>query len=598
MCGFFGIVYRDVRRELGRVLYRAGERLSYRGYDTAGIGVIENGSIKLKKDAGKIEEVAKRLNFFEEKGVRGIIQLRWATFGFPRYENSQPHVDCNKNLLVAHNGNIINMHFLREELRQKGHRFLGENDGEVIVHLIEEELNGTGDIREAILKTAHRLRGDYAFVVTDRNKNRMYAVKKGSSLFGGKGDGFFCVSSDLIAILDHTRDIVNFNDGEMIEFTSEGYTILDIETGRELVRYPERVNITPQMVQKGGYPYFMIKEIEEIPEKARNLLNVLPRHEGVVKFFNEIKEKDRIFFVGAGSSYNASLFGAYLLSKVSDKLFIPSVASEFIERYGNTVKESDGVLLISQSGETKDVKNVLDFLEQRNMEVNSLVNVIGSTIATRSKNVIPIVSDLEISVPATKTFTNQLVFFIYLASKLTGNMGREIIKIPDLLSQTIEMVKNNPVKEEIVDYLLNYSDMFSLGYGLTYPISREGALKLKEVVYIHCEAMESGEFKHGPLSRVEKGYPVIFSVLPKDNHFTLSHINEVKCREGKIITISPSDRELSKVTDLHIEVPDAGEMITPLLEVVPFYLISYSMAVKKGLDPDHPRNISKTITVD
>ena len=597
MCGFFGVVYKDVNKDIGNVLYRAGERLSYRGYDTAGIGVIENSSIRLKKDVGKIEDVAKKLNFFEERGKRGLIQLRWATFGFPKYENSQPHLDCTNNLIAVHNGNIINMHFLKEELQKKGHKFLGENDGEVIVHLVEEELKKEGNLRESILRAVSYLKGDYAFVVTNNRNNKMFAVKRGSSLFGGVGDGFLCVSSDLIAILDHTRNIIHLKDNELFEFTSDQYKIIDLHTGREFTREPDIVNISPKMVAKGGYPHFMLKEINEIPEKGANLIKMLPRCKNFTKFIENIKDKERVFLVGAGSSYNSALFGSYLLSKTVGKLFIPSVASEFIEKYGNTVTQEDLVVLVSQSGETKDVKNVFDFVEDK-ADITALVNVIGSTIGTKSNNVIPIVSDIEISVPATKTFTNQIIFFIYLAAKLSGKNGRDIVKIPSLLEQTLDMVKNNKEKKAIVDYLLNYSDMYSLGYGLSFPIAREGALKLKEVVYTHCEGMESGEFKHGPLSRLEPGYPVIFSVLPKDNYYTLSHINEVKCREGKIIVIAPFYKELKKVADFYIEVPDANDAILPLLETIPFYLISYEMAVKKGLDPDHPRNISKTITVD
>ena len=601
MCGFFSIIFKNDRKELGSILTKAGFRLAYRGYDTVGIGYIkENGSFEIRKAPGKIHRVYKDLNFEEVEGKRGTIQLRWATYGAPSYENAQPHLDCRRRLIGAHNGNIVNSPFLRENLIQKGHHFNGENDGETLVHVIEEYYNSSGDLKGSIFRAYEILKGDYAFSITAVNENKFYAVKKGSSLFLGVGEGFIAVSSDLVALLDLTKNIVTLYDGEMVEFTESEYTIYNLNTREKIHREPVYTEMDIKDAEKGNFPHFMIKEIYEIPEKARNIINFLPEFKKLDQIVDDILTSKKKFITGSGTSLHAGILGSFYLSRIAKEMFIPGAASEFSERYGDVIGDGDLLFVVTQSGETKDVKNAMDSFGNRGKTIG-LINVLGSSIALRCDHVIPVLSDLEISVPATKTFVNQVIALLYLSIAIAKKKGLSYPEInfeelPKKLSETIKIAET--YKSEVIKALIPWRDFYVLGFGLTYPIALEGALKIKEVVYIHAEGMYSAEFKHGPLSIVEEEYPVIFVATLKDKHMILSHINEVKCRGGKIITIAPDDEELRKESHIFVPIPDGNEYLTPILSVIPMQIIAYHMSIHKGIDPDFPKNISKTLTVD
>ncbi len=601
MCGFFSIVFSKDNEELGRILTRAGFRLAYRGYDTVGIGYItENGFSEIRKAPGKIHRVHEDLEFEKIKGKRGTIQLRWATYGAPSYENAQPHFDCHKNIIGAHNGNIVNSPFLRERLINLGHTFKGENDGETLVHVIEEHFLKTGELKIAIFNVYKELKGDYAFSITHVKENKFYAVKKGSSLFLGIGQDFIAVSSDLVALLDITKQIVTLNDGELVKFDETSYRIYDLNTGEDVTRSPIYTDMDVKNAEKGNYPHFMIKEINEIPKMARNIINFLPEFDKIEEITGEILKARRKFITGSGTSLHAGILGSFYFSQIAKEIFIPVAASEFGERYGNSVEPGDLLFVVTQSGETKDVKNAMDIFEGYGKTIG-LINVLGSSIALRCNYVVPVLSDLEISVPATKTFVNQAIALLYLSYALAKNKGLNppeisFSEIPALLAETIEI--SEKYKTEIIKALIPWHEFYVLGFGITYPIALEGALKIKEVVYVHAEGMYSAEFKHGPLSIVEEEYPVIFISTLKDKNMILSHINEVKCRGGKIITIAPEDYELRKESHIFLPLPDAPHYITPLLSVIPMQIIAYYMSVHKGIDPDFPKNISKTLTVD
>jgi glucosamine--fructose-6-phosphate aminotransferase (isomerizing) len=601
MCGFFSIVFEKDRKDLGNILTKAGFRLAYRGYDTVGIGYIkDNGFFEIRKAPGKIHRVYKDLNFEEIEGKRGTIQLRWATYGAPSFENAQPHFDCHKRLIGAHNGNIVNSPFLRENLISKGHHFIGENDGETLVHVIEDFYNTSGDLKDSIFKAFQTLKGDYAFSITAINENKFYAVKKGSSLFLGVGDDFIAVSSDLVALLDLTKNIVTLYDGELVEFTEKEYSIYNLTTGEKISRDPIYTELDIKDAEKGNFPHFMIKEINEIPEKARNIINFLPEFRELDEIVDDILASKKKFITGSGTSLHAGILGSFYMSQIAKELFIPVAASEFSERYGNVVEEGDLLFVVTQSGETKDVKNAMDSFGNRGKTIG-LINVLGSSIALRCNHVIPVLSDLEISVPATKTFVNQVIALLYLSIEIAKKKGLpypdiKFEELPGKLSEAISIAETQ--KNEVIKALIPWRDFYVLGFGLTYPIALEGALKIKEVVYIHAEGMYSAEFKHGPLSIVEEEYPVIFISTLKDKHMILSHINEVKCRGGKIITIAPEDEELRKESHIFVPIPDGNEYLTPILAVIPMQIIAYHMSIHKGIDPDFPKNISKTLTVD
>ncbi len=605
MCGFFAIVFDKENKEMGKILTKAGRRLSYRGYDTSGVVVLDDkGNFDLRKDVGKIDEVAHRMNFHELSGKRGIVQLRWATFGYPSPENAQPHADCDELIFGAHNGNVVNTHSLREKLIKEGHKFRGENDGELLVHVVEKYWKREGNMVAAIMKAAHDLEGDYACVLTERYGEKMYAVKKGSSLFLGVGDGFICVSSDLPAILDHTRHILPLEDGEFVEFGPDNFILRDLETGEVIWKEPQHTDMEVKEAEKEGYPHFMIKEIEESPKKAEELLHLLPSHPSYEEAVDLINATEKIYITGAGTSYHAALLGVYYFSKIAKKPLLISFASEFAELHGPVLEDQDLLLVVSQSGETKDVKNVLDYFREHSKgKVIGIVNVLGSTIALKSDLVLPIASDIEISVPATKTFINQVTVFLYLSllsakkRMIPSPAGFDILElVPGVVKESIGIAKEKV--SEVIDAIKDIKEFYILGYGITYPAALEGSLKVKEVVYVHSEGMYSGEFKHGPLSIVEDGYPVFFITTREDRHMVLSHMNEVKTRRGKIITVAPPDPELERISDIYIPLPTSNYFLIPISATVFFQVLAYNLGVLKGIDPDHPRNISKTITVD
>jgi glucosamine--fructose-6-phosphate aminotransferase (isomerizing) len=604
MCGIFGIVFEDIREDLGKILLQAGRKLTYRGYDSVGMAAFSHDSLELKKDVGEIEEVNKKYNFKELKGNKGIVQLRWATFGPPSKENSQPHFDCLKKLVGAHNGNIINTKELIRQYEKKGHTFQGENDGEVVVHVVEEGYKQKKSMTVAIQEADTVLKGDYAYVIAQKNSDKMFCVKKYSSLFLGIGDDFICCSSDLPSIIQFTDSIVPIYDGEYIEYTWNTYRIRKLSSGMEVERKPYKCSLDIEEAQKGEFPHFMLKEIHEQPEKAQALINFLKEPGQLDEFCRELKDERRIYLIGSGSSYNACVLGAYYLNKISRIEAVPVVAGAFKEFLGHGDFSQGAYILVSQSGETKDVVSVLNFLEEKKArKIFALVNVLGSSLQLRVKNYLPLLSNIEISVPATKTFTNQVITFLYLALRLgeikdkkKANLEEEFKRLPSLIEKTLSL--NSERCRQIARFLAKNEYLYYLGFGINYGACLEAALKMKEITYIPCEGMYSSEFKHGPLAIIKEGDWILFFSTLEDVHMTLSHINEVSCRSGKICTIAPPDDSLSLNSDELIPLPSQNYFIVPLLAVIVSQLLAYCISQEKGINPDQPRNISKTLTVD
>jgi len=595
MCGIFGIISKE-EKVLGEMLIDGGKRLSYRGYDAVGCATVSGANIDLRKDVGKIGKVSEKLKFAEMKGNRGMIQLRWATFGAPAYMNSQPFIDCDGDIVGAENGNVVNYAQLREQYLAEGHKLRSTNDGEICVHAVEKYYDQGNSMVESIRKAYKDLKGDYALIFLNKKDNKLYAIKKGSSLVVGlNGDESYC-SSDIPSILPLTRNIVHLQDGDIVVLEPGKVEIYSAETGskveREVVVHKESMDAA----KKGGYEHFMLKEIHEQPIVARDLLDLLNESEYVEPFLEEMKKAKQVYFVGCGTSYHACFLGSYYFNKIANVRVIPSLPQQFTEEYGNTLDEDTAIVFVSQSGETKDVLNALNFAKKKNCKILGVLNVLGSTLMNTSNHYLLLACGYEISVPATKTFLNQAILFLYLAMKMAGKDTAELSNLPEMIQKTID--ETDEQAKEAAKEIEGWKDLYYLGYGITHPIAKEGALKLKEISYMHCEGIFSSEFKHGPLSAVEKDYPVAFITAPEDVDMMVNHINEVSCRDGKAIIVAEDDPVLKKYADAYVKVPKSGQMLFPILATIPAQLISYYASVSRGINPDFPRNLSKTLTVD
>ena len=595
MCGIFGIVTQS-EQNLGPILVEAARRLTYRGYDSVGAAVISGSRIDLRKDKGRVDEVAEKYRIAEMTGQRGITQLRWATFGVPSQVNAQPHLDSDGDLVGAHNGNVVNNVELRQEFAAEGMVVRSENDGESCVHAVERYINRGFGFVDAIRAAYNDLQGDYAFVIGRVNDDKLYAIKKGSGLVVGLGDGFTCVSSDLPSILPLTRKVVRLNDGDVVCLRWDGVDLYSVADGNLITREPEIVTEEMSAVQKGGYAHFMLKEIHEQPQVARELLHLLKSHEDVAPILEAVRAARNLYLIGCGTSYHACLAGSVFFARLADRAAVPVLAPQFIPQYAPTVGPEDVGIFVSQSGETKDVLNALEQAQKRGMQCFSLANVIGSTLTKVTSAWLPLACGYEISVPATKTFTNQVITFLYLAGLLGGGEPEALDPLPDLMEQAIRWT--DPQVKALAEDINGWNDLYSLGFGSTYAMALEGALKLKEITYAHCEGMLSTEFKHGPLSAVTDGFPVLFSVSSEDVPLIVSGINEVSCRGGRAIAIGQEDSRLNANASDVITIPPSDSLFAPLLAVIPLQLLSYYMAVGRGYDPDFPRNLSKTLTVD
>ncbi|MFX1318538.1 MAG: glutamine--fructose-6-phosphate transaminase (isomerizing) [Promethearchaeota archaeon] len=607
MCGIFAITS-NKRNDIGEILVECAEKLTYRGYDTVGIATVAKNRILLRKDKGKFDEVAEKLRLSEMPGSKGIAQLRWATFGSPSKLNAQPHLDCDEDLCAAHNGNILNFLPLREQYTKEGHIVRSMNDGEICVHAVERYYDQSGDLIDAIRKGCNDLKGDYAFAVMHRDDDKVYAVKMGSSLFAGIGDGETCVSSDLPSILPITRKIVNIHDGEMVVLAPETLEIRSISEGTIIERNPYTSDADIRVAQKGGYPHFMLKEIHEQVSATRTLFSAI-REPYISQFVDTLIEASRVFFIACGSSYHAAIVGSYYFNDLTNIAVIPVIGGQFNSLYGESIDQKDVVVCVSQSGETKDVIDAVHHSRKKNAKILSIVNVLGSTLTHLSDLYLPLGSGFEISVPATKTYTSQITLFDFLAIQagrkkgvLKENQAESLLNaLKTQLSPLIEeTISTTTLKaRSLAPYLSKFSHFYVLGHGLTHGVALEGALKIKEVCYIVADGMYSSEFKHGPLSIVEEGYPIIFTIAPDDAEHIVNHLAEVECRGARIIATGEDHPLLRRyVTEEDfLAVPKSSQNLSPILQAIPLQLLAYHLATYKNIDPDYPRNISKTLTV-
>jgi len=525
-----------------------------------------------------------------------MVQLRWATFGAPSQVNAQPHLDSDGGMVGAHNGNVVNNVELRRQFAAEGMVVRSTNDGESCVHAVERHIRQGHDLVESIRRAYADLEGDYAFVIGRAGDDRLYALKKGSGLVVGLGDGFTCISSDLPSILPLTRRIVRVRDGEVVELRHDGARIRRVVDGQPVDRAAEEDSEGMDAAQKGGYPHYMLKEIHEQPKAARDLVHLLEASPHLAPMAEAMARARHLYLVGCGTSYHACLLGSVYLGRLARRAAIPVLAPQFIAQYAPAVGPDDVGVFVSQSGETKDVLNAVEVARGHGMRILGLVNVLGSTLTRESERYLPLACGYEISVPATKTFTNQVVAFLALALRMGQHPSDILAQVPDLLERTLETTE--PQVRAVEPGLAGHDDLYVLGYGLTYPIALEGALKLKEVTYAHCEGMLSTEFKHGPLSAVTEGYPVLFVGGPEDASLLVSGINETTCRGGRAVAIAEEDPRLQINAHDLVVLPRAGALLNPLLATIPLQLLAYFHGVARGYDPDFPRNLSKTLTVD
>ncbi len=591
MCGIIG--YTGEEQALPLILGGL-ERLEYRGYDSAGVALIEDGRLVVEKRVGKIRELVKSLWGKPYKGKTGIGHTRWATHGEPSTENAHPHTDERGEFAVVHNGIVENYLELRKELEGKGVKFRSNTDTEVIAHLIANAYRG--DLLDAVLEVVNRLRGAFAFaVITVHEPSRIIGVKQGSPLVVGLGEGENFLASDIPAILPYTRKIVTLSDGEVADITPEGVNIYDFN-GNPVTK---EIMVVPWDIisaEKSGFKHFMLKEIYEQPKAVGDTIR------GLISSGEEppsLKDFRRILMIACGTSYHAGLIGKFWIEKLSGVPTEVVYASEF--RYADfPVDERDLIIGISQSGETIDTKFAINFAKQKGAKTLSIVNVVGSSIDRESDYTLHTHAGPEIGVAATKTFTAQLSALYFLASSGHPEKDRllsELMKVPAKIEETLD---RSEVVEKIADKYMKKKDFLYLGRYLSFPIALEGALKLKEISYIHAEGYPAGEMKHGPIALIDENMPVVV-VAPQDrvHEKTLANIEEVRTRKGIVIGVGfEGDEKVEKLSSEFIAVPPIEEDFTPFLTVVPLQLLAYHIASKLGLDVDQPRNLAKTVTVE
>ena len=608
MCGIFGCVLKQGKA--APLIHSSLKRLEYRGYDSVGIATISKGKIYVKKDQGKIDEVDKMIDLDDMPGSIGIGHTRWATHGAPLKVNSHPHSDCTGEIVVVHNGIIENFMELRSELQNLDHTFVSKTDTEVIPHLIEQILkqNPSLPFINAVQETLKRLEGSYALaILSTKEPDKIICARNESPLvIGVSGNGVFC-ASDIPAFLPVTNKAVMINNGELVILTADGYEIKRIQDLSPVARDPVTIEWTAEMAVKQGYPHFMIKEIHEQPETLRNTLRMQEHYLDLLSTF--LDRANEVFLVACGTSYHACLAASYMFSKLAFLPTYPVYGSEFVEQHGKSVSIDSTILAVSQSGETADTIGSVTCAQQRAATILSLTNVIGSTLTRVSRVYIGTQAGPEIGVAATKTFTSQLSVLAQLALRLAKKRGKisqdEIDCLEERLEHLPETVSTivNTQEQKIKEIAKKYKDakvFFFLGRGISTATAYEGRLKLMEIAYIPSIAFPAGESKHGPISLIENGFPVIF-VCPKDEtHKTvIGNIMEMKARGAHIISvIEEGDQEIKTLSDDYIEVPKGiPSVLSPIPFVVPLQLLAYYVALEKGYNPDMPRNLAKSVTV-
>jgi glucosamine--fructose-6-phosphate aminotransferase (isomerizing) len=612
MCGIVGYIGPS---NCVPIILEGLKRLEYRGYDSAGIALVSDGKVFVEKRAGKVRDLVNRMSSHNGSlsANLGMGHTRWATHGEPNDINAHPHFDLDKEISVIHNGIIENYQAIKTKLLREGHTFVSATDTEVLAHLIGEMYKKTNNLCAAVRFALAEVEGTYGLVVVSTHEpDRIIAARKGSPLILGIGNGENFVASDASAIVDHTRQVVYLEDGEVAEVTRSGFrtmTIDDVTIQKDI----QEVTFELSQIERGGYDHFMLKEIHEQPETIQNAMRGrLLVDEGDVKLgglrdvMDKLLNARRIIITACGTSWHAGLVGEYMLEQIAKVPTEVEYASEF--RYRNPViGKEDVVFLISQSGETADTLAALREAKGKGATVLGIVNVVGSTIARESHGGVYVHAGPEIGVASTKAFTSQLTVLALITLMLARAKGmsradgqvlsREIATLP---SKVAHMLENTESIQALAEEFKNSRNFLYLGRGANFPVALEGALKLKEISYIHAEGYPAAEMKHGPIALIDENMPVVV-VVPKDGIYdkVISNIQEVRARHGRIIAVAnEDDHEIDAMAEFVIRVPRTYGFFGPILNIIPLQLLSYYMAVVRGTNVDQPRNLAKSVTVE
>jgi len=608
MCGIIGYIG---KREAVPILISGLRRMEYRGYDSAGLAIMNQNKIQVKKEVGKIAQLEKALNGNSLPGTLGLGHTRWATHGIPSKENAHPHIDSKGHIALIHNGIVENYTALRQRLEKRGHKFRTETDTETLAHLIEDTYNG--DLLEAVQMALAQVRGTYGLaVICDKEPDRIVAARMGSPLIIGIGEGENFVASDLAAIVQHTRNVVYLDDEEVALIKADSIKHRTL-ANRKVMKTIEQITIDLEEIEKGGYDHFMLKEIMEQPRTLEDSMRGrLLEEEGTTKlgginqYVDKLVEAKRIIIVACGTSWHAGLIGECVLEEFARIPVEVEYASEF--RYRDPiVDEGTIVIAISQSGETADTLAALQEARRKGAVTLGICNVVGSSIARETEAGIYIHAGPEIGVASTKAFTSQVTVLALLAILLGRRKGissaqgrwivRELKQLPKLVGKILDNVE--PIKR-LAERFKDSRNFLYLGRGYNYPIALEGALKLKEISYIHAEGYPAAEMKHGPIALIDKNMPVVF-IATQDGTYekVLSNIEEVKAREGIVIAVcTEGDQEMAGKADYILEIPRTMNFLMPILSVIPLQLLAYYIAVLRGCNVDQPRNLAKSVTVE
>ena len=589
MCGIIGYCG---KKSAAPIVLEALKRLEYRGYDSAGIASLYDGQLLIKKDVGKVDEVNQKHNLGGLPGNTAIGHTRWATHGGVTQDNAHPHCDCKREVAVVHNGIIENYQPLRCRLERK-YSFVSETDSEVIPHLIREFMEMGSSLEQAIRQTVKELRGSYAILAISASEpQKIVAARKDSPLVVGIGAGENFVASDALSFLEHTNKVIFVEDGEIVSLNNEKVTIHDGE-GRQIPKEPQEVNWKWDGATKQGYKFFMHKEIMEQPQAMRYAL--MQDRELIMEMAMDILRTKQVVLTGCGTSRHAALIGRYLFSKVGSKFSDVIMGSEF-HHFSDSIHKDTLVIAVSQSGETADILEGVKRAKANGATIFSMVNVVGSSLTRLSDKVVYLNCGPEIGVAATKSFVNELVIFYLLAFAMTNQLRECVRAIKSISSLTKKDLNQNGGRlAELAQELKGKNDFYYIARGINFAIAMEAALKAKEIAYVHAEGMPAGELKHGTLALIEQKTPVI-AICPVDYTFeeTMSNVAEAKARGAFIIGVSDQHEQSF---DEWIEIPTLAEVFYPLVSIVPLQLLAYNLAVAKGLDPDKPRNLAKSVTV-
>ena len=607
MCGIIGYVG---PRPLRETLFRGLRRLEYRGYDSAGLAIMAGDRLQVLKRKGNLDALARHLSTLPEDGTAGIGHTRWATHGPPSTPNAHPHLDCRGEIALVHNGIIENFSALREELQSRGHVFRSQTDTEVLVHLVEE--NYQGDLLEAVREAVKRVTGTYALVAMSlREPGVLVGARMDNPLLVGLGEGEMFLASSSTAFLEATRRAVSLENGDLVRVTRDGLQLLDA-TGRQVEREVLELPYDVSSIEKGGYEDFMLKEIYEQPQAWRDTLRGRMGPDGKIRFEEmkpsfQARDVRRIIFVACGTSFHAALLGRYVMEAWMDVPVEVDIASEFLYREPK-LDPSCLVVAVSQSGETMDTKTAVRWAQKCGAPTLSVVNVMGSMMARESDAVVYTRAGLEIGVAATKTFTAQIAAIYLLGLYLGQEKG---LLGPDFVISTFkelealggaleEVLEDTDEVEQAADRYCRCEDFLFLGRNINYPMAMEGALKLKEISYIHAEGYPAGEMKHGPIALLHPGFPVVI-LIPRDGVYAKTRVNveEVKARGAPVIAVATrGDDELRKVCDEVIYVPSVKPQFNPVVMAPALQLLAYRIAKLRGCNVDQPRNLAKTVAVE